>query len=271
MREARPHAARFERAVRADLVSRRWMRWHSTLIAAFTLAACWGASAGLMHAGVESLALRWTVALAAGYAVFLGLLWLWARWLLSRDEFNGDVPSGDGPWPSARATDEAGGPAFDAAGGGDFAGGGADASFEAGGVVDGAAQGATELAGQATQGAIELAAGADEGIVVAVPLALVFGLAVLIAGFFGAIVAGVFGVEVLLGVAVEIAFASAAGAVAFKARREGWLLYTLRRTAWPVAGLAVVAAVAGFVVDAAVPQARSLPHAVQLLRASPSR
>jgi hypothetical protein len=47
--------------------------------------------------------------------------------------------------------------------------------------------------------------------------------------------AGLFGVEVLIGVAVEIAFASAGGALALKAQREGWLGHAVRRTLGPMA------------------------------------
>ena len=56
--------------------------------------------------------LRWPLALAGGYLAFLGLLWLWCRWLLSRGEADGDWPlvlvQGDtvmaGYWRNPEAT-----------------------------------------------------------------------------------------------------------------------------------------------------------------------
>ena len=77
---------------------------------------------------------------------------------------------------------------------------------------------------------------------------------------------GLFGIEVLLGVAVEIAFASAGGALAYRARREGWLAHALTRTAWPLVALLMLVALLGGVVDVWLPGADSLPQAVRLLR-----
>ena len=178
------------------------------------------------------------VALAGGYLVFLALLWLWCRWLLSRAEADGDWPLDDALElvPSRRG------------GGGVECG---DSGLEAGDIA---------------QGTLELAGSADEGLAVAVPLALVLGIAALIASALSVAVFGLFGVEVLLGVAVEIAFASAGGALAFRARREGWLLHAAGRTWRPMLILLVLAAVLGVVIDRWMPQAGSLPQAVRLLR-----
>jgi hypothetical protein len=70
---------------------------------------------------------------------------------------------------------------------------------------------------------------------------------------------------VLLGVAVEIVLASAGGAVAYKARREGWLQHAVRRTFAPFAAILVLTALAGLAVDQLLPSARSLPQAVRML------
>ena len=54
--------------------------------------------------------------------------------------------------------------------------------------------------------------------------------------------------------------------LAYKAGAEGWLSAAWRRTFWPaVATLACVVAL-GAAIDHWVPEARSLPHAVRLLR-----
>lgn len=234
----RPDIDHFERGVRADLRRRRWLRVHAFVLGSLTFLACWALSAALMRAGVGSLALRWPLALAGGYLVFLGLLWLWCRWLLSRGEADLDLPldAALDLLPSRRS------------GGGVECG---DSGLEAGDVAE---------------GALNVVGAADEGIVVAVPLAVVVGIAVLIASGLSLAVFGLFGVEVLLGVAVEIAFASTGGALAFRARREGWLLHATGRTWKSVLALIAVAALLGAVIDHWMPQAGSLPQAVRLLR-----
>ena len=227
---------RFELAVRADLRQRRWLRVHAFLLGTACFIAAWAISAALMRAGVDSLALRWPLALAGAYVVFLGLLWLWCRWLLSRDPADGELPlDALDLIPSRR-------------GGGVECG---DSGLEAGDLAE---------------GTLELAGAADEGLVVVVPLAIVLGIAALIAGALSVAVLGLFGVEVLLGVAVEIAFASAGGALAFRARREGWLTHAAARTWRSLLVLLILVAALGAVIDRWLPQAGSLPQAVQLLR-----
>lgn len=237
MSRSRDDADRFERQVRADLQRRRWLRIHSFLLGLLCFLACWAISAALMRAGVAGLALRWSLALAGGYLVFLGLLWLWCRWLLSRGEADGD-------WPLDAAD-----AAFSGRGGGGVECG--DSGLEMGDLAE---------------GALNAAGAADEGAAVVVPLAVVIGIAVLIATGLSVAVFGLFGVEVLLGVAVEIAFAAAGGALAFRARREGWLLHATGRTWRPMLALIVVAALLGAVIDHWLPQAGSLPQAIRLLR-----
>lgn len=237
MSRSRDDADRFERQVRADLQRRRWLRIHSFLLGLLCFLACWAISAALMRAGVAGLALRWSLALAGGYLIFLGLLWLWCRWLLSRGEADGD-------WPLDAAD-----AAFSGRGGGGVECG--DSGLEMGDLAE---------------GALNAAGAADEGAAVVVPLAVVIGIAVLIATGLSVAVFGLFGVEVLLGVAVEIAFAAAGGALAFRARREGWLLHATGRTWRPMLALIVVAALLGAVIDQWLPQAGSLPQAIRLLR-----
>ena len=215
-------------------------------------------SAGLMRAGLDTLALRWPLVLAAVYAVFLGLLWLWCRWLLSRAEADSD-PGLDGPGFDVAVPH--GDALFRSGGGGDFGGGGATGSWDAD-----VGEATLDGAGEAAKATLEIAASADEGIVIAAPLALIVGIAALIAAALGTAVFGLFGIDVLLGVAVEIAMASAGGALAYRARREGWLAQAWARTRWPIALLLLLAALLGIVIDHWVPDAQSLPRAVRQLR-----
>jgi hypothetical protein len=85
-------ADRFERRAGDDRRRRRWLRVQVFALAVVCLLACWLISAALQRAGVGSLALRWSAALAGGYLVVLGLLWLGARWRPLRGEAEGDGP-----------------------------------------------------------------------------------------------------------------------------------------------------------------------------------
>lgn len=238
---------RFENHLRADLRERRWVRVHVACIGLVTFAVLWGLSHALLRAGVESMALRHGAALVGAYGVYLGLLWLWARWLLSRHE--ADVPDVGGlEGPGGGAGGSARGPDFQSGGGG------------ASGNFDG-----SEVASTAA----EVVGGADEGAIVLVPLALVVGAAVLLGAALGFAVFGLFGVEVLLGVAVEIAFASAGGALAFKARREGWLGHALRRTFVPMVVVLAATLATGLALAHWLPQAGTLPQALRMLVARP--
>jgi hypothetical protein len=91
------------------------------------------------------------------------------------------------------------------------------------------------------------------------------GVAVLISSALAVAVFGLFGVDVLLGAAVDIAFASAGGALAFRAHREGWLAHALSRTGRSAGALLLIVCVLGAVIDHWLPQANSLPQAMRLL------
>ncbi len=273
-------ALRFERSVRADLQQRRWLRLHALAMGSVVFGASWAVSAALLHAGMGTLALRWPIALLGAYLVFIGLLWLWCRWLLSRDE--GDA-AGDGLDAAFNLADvlpggrSGGGPVFRPGGGGDFGGGGSTGSFDAASVVPGenslamladlptASSDAGSGIGDAVSGVLDAAGSADEAAVVVVPIAVVVGIALLVASALGVAVFGLFGVEVLLGVAVEIAFAAAGGAAVYRAEREGWLLHALGRTWKPMLLLLAIVLTLGLVIDHWLPQADSLPQALRLL------
>lgn len=258
-------AERFERDTVADLRERRWLRLHVLLIAAVTTALCWCLSAGLRAGGIESLLWRPLLAVLLTWPLYLGLLALWARWLISRDELDADPGLGesfgmahDGAELLARGLGRLG-RAPDLGSGGSFSGGGADGVLEAGADALG------ELGGQALSGAAEAVGGADDAAVVVVPLLVVVGVGLALATALGFVVFGLFGIDILLGVAVELAFAAWGGALAWRARREGWLAHALRRTAGPMGGLLLSLAAAGWALQTWLPQARTLPQALRLL------
>jgi hypothetical protein len=114
---------------------------------------------------------------------------------------------------------------------------------------------------------VDAVGSADEGAVVVVPIALAIGVAVALASALGFAVFGLFGVEVLMGVAVEIAFASAGGALALKAQREGWLGHAVRRTIIPMAVVLALTVMTGLAIHRWLPEAKTLPQAVKTLKA----
>lgn len=247
-----------EHQTRTKLRTTRWLRLHVVLIAMLTLAGLWLGGALLRWAGFEALALRYALLLPLTYLLYLGLLRLWARMLLDGDA--GDA--GDGALDAAdMALDMADGVpiptrTFQAGAGGDFGGGGASGDF---------ADAAVEAGLNAGGDALGALADADEGIIVAIPLAVVIGIATLLATLLGVGVFALFGVDVLLAVAVEVALAALAGSFAYRRQREGWFGVAIGHTWRGALAMLVLGVTLGWVIDHWLPAADSLPRAIQLL------
>jgi len=252
----------WETQLERELHRRYSLRTHGLLIGSVTLLLMWAVAALQMHAGVDSLALRYLVTLGAGYAAYLLVLRWWAARLVrpgegghagSLDVPGGELPQGNGASHTGDAP-----VSIQSGGGGDFGGGGASGDFDTGGVADG---GLAELAGDA----LGAAASADEGAIVVIPVLAVFlaGLAVLLGA--GALVLLYFGIDALLAVAIELAFGYAAARTAVRVTREGWLVAAVRLSWKPLLGALLCAVVLGAAIDRFLPQADSLPQAVKLL------
>ena len=253
-----------EQQMRRQLQSRHWLRLHAWLTGLFTLAVMTALSAVLLHAGMHSMALRYGLVLAAGYGVYLLLVRLWAEAMLRR---SWDVPTDlpiEVPRPGGAAPGEA---SAELSGqGGSFAGGGASGSWDSGGEALGsAAETLTESAG-----GVDLSAGLDavdgEGVVL-LPVLLVFGLLLLALTGAGSLLWLMFGSELFLAVAVEVAFALLMARTLYVVEREGWLLVALRLTWKPVLGALLVTVALGWACDFFFPQADSLAQVVRALRA----
>lgn len=263
------------RTLEASLLSRYRLRMHGWCIGAFMMAFMWAVSHTQMVLGVESLAVRYLVTLGAGYLAYLLVLRLWAARLVrsparnarNRDEDGVDASSGvdvldaaetlyDAGELAARAVRGAGGrsPALpQSGGGGDFAGAGAEGHFG-------------DALGDVAGNALGAAAEADEGAVVVVPVVAIFlvGAAVLFGA--GALALLYFGFDVLLAVAVELAFSYATARAAVGVERAGWLPAAVRLTWKPLLGALLCAVVLGATLDRFLPEARSLPEAVRMLK-----
>lgn len=250
-----------------EMLKKRHALWfHGWCIGALVLLAMWGVSHVQMAFGLESLALRYATTLGVGYAVFLAVLRVWAGMLLD-EEPPGDA--GDAADAADLALDAGldiaegvarGGRAVMRSGtGGDFGGGGAE------GLFSDAAEAGGSMVGEAASGAFEAVGSADEGAIVVIPLLAVFAIASLVVLGFGSLLLLYFGSEVLMAVALEIAFGYVSARTAVKLAREGWLSTAVRLTWKPLLGALFCAVALGLVLDHFVPQARSLPHAIELI------
>lgn len=75
-----------------------------------------------------------------------------------------------------------------------------------------------------------------------------------------------FGWDVLLAVAVALAFSVATARAAMGVEREGWLGTAVRLTWKPLLGALLCAVLLGATIDHFLPQAGSLPEAVRIIR-----
>lgn len=252
------------------LRSRHTLWLHALPMGALTLLVTWGIDHALLRAGVASLALRYALALGAGYLAYLLLLRLWAHRLLrgaSRGQGDGLDAGLDLPWPGGGARAPGG---LHSGGGGDFGGGGAHGSFglpEVPDVPDVPMAGdGGALLGDAAAGALEALGGVDEGAVIVVPVLAVFvaALAAVLGG--GSLLLLYFGTDALLAVAVELAFAWTAARTAARIERQGWLAAAIGLSWKPLLGALLCAVALGGLVDYFVPQASTLVQAVRILR-----
>jgi hypothetical protein len=257
----------WESDTRHHLRRRHALWFHGWCVGLLVLGTMWAAAHLQMLLGSGSLALRYLVTLGLGYAAFLAVLRLWAGWLVRAEPARGDVSIDPGDLPDvANLAGDVGRsmqdalPTFRSGGGGDFGGAGAEADFGAIGDAG------SSLAGDVAGGALEAVGSLDEGAVVVVPVLAIFAAVLLVLLGGGSLLLVYFGSEALLAVAVEVAFGYAAARTAVRVVRHGWVDTVLRLTWKPLLAALVCAVLLGALVDHFVPQARSLPHAVKLLR-----
>ena len=258
-------------AVARTLQQRYSLRWHGLLIGSFTLLLMWATSHLQMVLGVDSLALRYLITLSVGCAGYLLVLRAWAARLVRRD-----APSGDGSldvpdisWPSGNGPSGGGQVPLPRTGGGDFGGGGASGDFAGGwtqGLSSGGSSSDSSVLGDIAGGAADALGSADEGAVVVVPVVAIFLIgAALILGA-GSLAMLFFGWDVLLTVAVEIAFSVATARAAVGVEREGWLSAAVRLTWKPLLGALVCAVLLGATIDHFLPDVHSLPEALRVIQ-----
>lgn len=122
--------------LRARLLRNGFPRAQMFFLVSLTGLAGFGASAAMLAAGLETMALRYLLAMGIAYIVFLSLLWVWLRTSPS-DYLDGIA------WDQFRPNESSGAPHDFSGGGGTFDGGGASENVDFGssdGTVDVAAE-----------------------------------------------------------------------------------------------------------------------------------
>lgn len=229
------------RRMRARLLRDSFPRVQMFILVTLTGLAGFGASAAMLVAGVDLMALRYTLAMGVAYLVFLLLLWFWlhtrASDYLDLVPVDGVGPSGAPDLPAALRDDFAGK-------GGSFDGGGASGNVEFAsedGVVDTIVDKPLAAIGQAEEGAIPL-----------VVILLALGLA--LSSLFVVWSAPILFAEIL----VDALLAAGLYRRLRSLERRHWMVAALKRTIIPFALTTLLVAGAGWGMQAHAPGARSI-------------
>ena len=247
------------RDVAHDLQQRHSLRWHGLCIGSLTLLGMLVAAWVQKLAGVHMLSVRYAITLTVGYGIYLLVLRWWAARLLDEeDEDEGsDVGVGDALEAAVDVADLA---RMVPRGGGmrmpDWP--------SVGNVADGADAG--KSLGELASGALDGLGSADEGAVVVIPVVAIFLIGAAVLAGAGALAMLFFSWDVLLAVAVELAFSVAAVRVATRVEREGWITAAVRLTWKPLLGALLCAVLLGATIDHFMPQVDSLPEALRVLQ-----
>lgn len=222
--------------MRARLLREGYPRVQMFILVSLTGLAGFGASVAMLAAGVETMALRYTLAMGLAYLAFLLLLWLWLR-TSAADYFDAGSFGGPDGHADAPATDFAGG-------GGSFDGGGASGNVEFGtqdSAIDAIADNPLGVVNDADEATIPLAV-----IVLAVGIAL--------SSLFVIWSAPVLFAEIL----VDALLATGLYRRLRMLEPQHWMLAALRRTMIPFVLTTLTLAAAGWGMQAYAPEARSL-------------
>ena len=223
--------------MRARLLRESFPRIQMFILVSLTGLAGFGASVAMLVAGVDAMALRYTLAMGVAYIVFLLLLWLWLR--TSAADYLDLVPtdSSGGHGADAPAADFTGG-------GGTFDGGGASAN-----VDFGTGDGAVESVIDKPLGIVQHA---DEGAIPLVVILLALGIA------FSSLFV-IWSAPILF---AEILVDGLLAAGLYRRLRvldpQHWMVAALKRTMIPFVLTTLLVAGAGWGMQAYAPEARSL-------------
>jgi hypothetical protein len=249
------------RAQAIALLTRRidfhyWPRFSAFMIACATAAFGLLFSAILWRVGVESMTWRFPIAVMLSYGVLLLLLYSWSK----RDWWDWGDPN---LWPSQSGSHSGHGgsggcesPMYSGSGG-NFGGAGASESFDA--VSDGGGSLASDgtgslvsdtadsVASDALSVGFEAAVSADEGVVITIPLFLIFVLLLCFGGFAFGLVSLIWSAPTLLAhLMIDAGTAGLLMVYVSPGQREHWLATAFRKTLPGFLVLAILLTFAGY-------------------------
>jgi hypothetical protein len=233
---------------------RGYPRIQMLLLVALTGGAGFLASYSLLHAGVETIAWRYGLAVAVAYAFFLLLLWLWLR--TRAEDYDGleDVVAEivDG------IPDRAARPAHGYEGaGGNYGGGGASGRW------DGDSASSEPLVELSDMPDVPSAADVADADEIAIPLAILLFVFAIVATVVAASLSIVYSAPVLF---AELLVDGVLSATLYRRLRRldsrHWLHSAVRRTLVPFAITAAVLMVVGWGLSIYAPEARTLADAL---------
>lgn len=237
-------------SLKQHLLRKSYPRLHASLILLLTGLAGFLVSFALLRLGVSSMWLRYPVAIAVAYGVFLLLLRVWL-WLNRPDEFNVDwveetidVVTSDG----VKSVD----PGF--GGGADFAGAGAGGSW---------GESVSTVTTSRSLSTVSPAKGSgSSGFNFDLDLEDAWLIVIAIIALLAAAIAALYIVYIAPALLAEILLDGVLMAGLYKRVKtidhRHWLRAALRKTALPAVLVALFFAVAGFAMQKAVPGARSI-------------
>lgn len=224
--------------MRTRLLHEGFPRLQMFILVSLTGLAGFAASAAMLAAGVDTMALRYTLAMGVAYLAFLLLLWLWLR--TSAADYLDVMPyAGSDGDASAKDT------------GDDFTGGGG--SFDGGGASANVDFGAQDSAIDAiADNPLEVVSEADETTIPLVVILLAVGIA--LSSLFVIWSAPILFAEIL----VDALLAAGLYRRLRVLEPQHWMLAALRRTIIPFVLTTLTVAAAGWGMQAYAPEARSL-------------
>ncbi|BDT60055.1 hypothetical protein MasN3_35490 [Massilia varians] len=224
--------------MRARLLREGFPRVQMFILVSLTGLAGFGASVAMLAAGVDTMALRYALAMGVAYLAFLLLLWLWLR--TSAADYLDFLPS-DGPGGQASANDAAAG----------FSGGGG--SFDGGGASGNVDFGTQDSVSDAIADApLDVGAEADETVMPLVVILLAVGIA--LSSLFVIWSAPILFAEIL----VDALLAAGLYRRLRVLEPQHWMLAALKRTILPFVLTTLTVVAAGWGMQAYAPEARSL-------------
>ena len=235
-------------SLKRHLLRKSYPRLHASLILLLTGLAGFLVSFALLRLGVSSMWLRYPVAIAVAYGVFLLLLRVWL-WVNRPDEFDLELVE-DALEVSFDATESVD-PGF--GGGADFAGGGAGGAWE---------ESVSTVTSRSVSSVASAKGSGSSGFSFDLDLEDAWLIVIAVVVLIGAAIAALYIVYIAPVLLAEILLDGVLMAGLYKRVKtidhRHWLRAALRRTALPAVLVALFFTVAGFAMQKAAPGARSI-------------